>query len=52
MTKVPVATIMDKVDEKFQIPSSSRIGTDLRMGKFHLLAFAPLPRFILVDLLA
>ena len=47
-----VATIMDKVDEKFQTPSSPRIDTDLRMGKFHLLAFAPLPRFILVDLLA
>ena len=36
----------------WQKPSSPRIGTDLRMGKLHLLAFAPLPWFILVDLLA
>ena len=36
LIKVPVATIMEKVDEKFQTSSSPRIGTDLRMGKFHL----------------
>ena len=42
LIKVPVATIIDKVLEKFQTTSSPE-SADLRMVKFHLLPFAPLP---------